>query len=242
MIDLDPKCALWWMVNSGRTSSAAPPVITDIGVTLLTSSNTTTDAASFSTASVSPNASELILLWVSTSHASANTPTVSGLGLTWALVATETSGTRRGSVYRTMSASAITPGAITMDYGAASQGTCDWAVVAFSNVDTGGTNGSGAIVQSGTYTSASATTTPITLAAFAHAQNVHFAGSWAAMTAGQTCSASGFAEIWEVARVASPNSQSAGYWLVNEVTSTPTWTGAASAALGIACEIKVAGS
>ena len=64
-------------------------------------------------------------------------------------------------------------GAVTFDFGANSQTTCEWVIDEFAGTDTSGTNGSGAIVQSASqaYQPVSADPFTVTLAAFASANN-----------------------------------------------------------------------
>jgi hypothetical protein len=113
-------------------------------------------ATSFNTASVSPAGNQLILvsvhLFLSTGSAQPAEPTVTGNGITYAVVATtdvDNAGTDRGTmwVFRGMAASPSS-GAITIDCGGVSTTRCVWSVDQSSNdVDTSGANGSGAIVQ-----------------------------------------------------------------------------------------------
>ncbi len=154
----------------------------DITPSMLTVSGSTTDATSYATASVSPSANALVLLWVASQHASSlNTvSSVTGNALTWVQVDTQASTsntTRRLSLYRALGASP-SAGAITIDFGANTQTACTWGVVQFTNVNTSGTNGSGAVVQSAKNVDGtnSATTITNTLSAFENAKNVHASG------------------------------------------------------------------
>lgn len=125
-----------------------------VSASLLTAGGSAVSATSFNTASVSPTANDLILLWV---VSSANLPTsVTGNGLTWVQITSQTT-VDKSAVYRTMGA-APSAGAITIDFGANSQAEIDWVVVDYSGTNTSGTNGSGAIVQSAINSSATAVT------------------------------------------------------------------------------------
>ena len=118
------------------------------------SANTT-----FNTASVSPTANRLILVsihaYISTGSAQPATPTVTGNGMSggYTLIRAQdvdSSGTDRATlfVFRGMSASP-SAGAVTIDFGAVTMTRCQWSIEeSDANVDTSGTNGSGAIVQS----------------------------------------------------------------------------------------------
>ena len=142
----------------------------------LTSGGTTTNATSFATASVSPGANRLILVAVDcTPDSGAAAPTVTGNGLTYVLIdGGEYGGPGAGRdvwLFRAMGASP-SAGAITINFGAVSQASINWSVDEFDGVDTSGTNGSGAIVQSvKTLPAANAVGIAITLAAFGSTNN-----------------------------------------------------------------------
>ena len=150
---------------------------TGISATGLTSGKDTTPATSFATASISPGGSRLILAWVAnvSQPEQGSTPTLTGNGITWVQVATVSllSGTTtyRTTLFRGMVASPTT-GAVTIDFGVDTQAVCAWAIGEWTGVDTSGTNGSGAIVQSGTVSNAAANTgMTVSLAAFGHPLN-----------------------------------------------------------------------
>jgi hypothetical protein len=116
------------------------------------------------TNSVTPSANKLLLLTVVTATVGgAATPSsVTGNGLTWVAVNDVAAGNVRVTVYRSMGASP-SAGAVTINYGVA-QTNVLWQVAQFSNVNTTGTNGSGAVVQSAVG-SANSPTVTATLAA-----------------------------------------------------------------------------
>jgi len=123
--------------------------------TLLTS-GTAGSGTSAGTASVSPTGNYLILAALSlrwTNSQSTPTITVSGNGLTWVQVAEEngTAGSSEWSlhVFRALGASPSS-GAITFSSGSENVIAWNWDVIEWSDVDTSGTNGSGAIAQSAT--------------------------------------------------------------------------------------------
>jgi hypothetical protein len=74
-----------------------------------------------------------------------------------------------------MSASPST-GAITIDYGATSVQGIGWVVDHLDGVDTGGSNGSAAVIQSATALQQPGTTATATLGAFSDAGNATYAG------------------------------------------------------------------
>lgn len=147
----------------------------------VTSGQNTTDATSFATASVTPGSNKLQLLAVMNRFSSTppTTPTVTGNGLTWVQVNTivtavgEAYDNRRVTVFRAMGA-APSAGTITIDFGGNTQLSCAWSLIEFDGVNTGGTNGSSAVVQSvlTSTTAGNATSQTITLAAFASANNM----------------------------------------------------------------------
>ena len=152
-----------------------------ITVANLTSDGSTTDGTSFSTASVTPGSNRLVLLTVDYTPASGTAaPTVTGNGLTWVEIAGgEYGGAGAGRIVRMFRAMGASPsaGAVTMDFGAVSQGSLNWSVDEANGVDTSGTNGSGAVVQSVTsLPSTNGLSLSLTLAALGSANNVAFGG------------------------------------------------------------------
>lgn len=116
--------------------------------TLLTAGGDTTNGNVYTTASITPGANRLILLAVQLDPAGSGvTPTITGCGLTWVLIARNivANSTRTVLLFRARGA-APTTGPVTIDAGALQDG-CIWFVVEYNGADTSGTNGSGAIVQ-----------------------------------------------------------------------------------------------
>src|SRR6266581_4342833 len=109
------------------------------------------------TQSIAPGANRLILAWIlTTDNQTPDVPTLSGNGLTWVLVGL-TYWNPSGpyfqdsiTLFRAMGASP-TAGGVTISYSSGQQSIA-WSIVDFSGVDTSGTNGSGAVVQSATGT------------------------------------------------------------------------------------------
>ena len=196
-----------WSAPGGESPPAGP--IEAFG---LTSGASDTNATSYVTASITPTANRLVLLSIEMALPadSADPPppsSITGCGLTWVLVNSRyhwPSGANwfnQALVYRALGASPTT-GAITMDWGATTLDTCAWSVVEFSNIDTSGSNGSGAIVQSvaefGTGTAALAT-----LAAFSAANNATFGatGSGQGASTITATAGSGFAEVHDAGAI-----------------------------------------
>lgn len=145
-------------------------------------------SAPFQTASVSPGADKLLLLCVQVyrSVGTPATPTVSGNGLTWVQVGSTVlyRSDSRSAVFRAMGASPSS-GVITIT--AASSDQVLWSLHEIDGVDTGGTNGSAAIIQSDTNSGTAAASVTVTLAAFASASSAGF-GFCARFSAGGTFS------------------------------------------------------
>jgi len=207
----------------------------------LTNNVSLTDASSYNTASVSPTANNLILVTVvSRSGDSVNTvPTISGNGLTWVQVETNSydivgTSRRTVTVFRSMGASPSS-GAITISFGGVTQTDCLWSVDQLSGTDTSGTNGSGAIVQFAKATESDGSTL-VTLSAFSSTDNATFGAFGDSSTTLMTVG-TGFTQL---GRQGSSNSVGIlTQWRNNNDTSV-TCTGAATDTGGIAIEIKAA--
>lgn len=217
----------------------------------LTSGNTGSSTSSVTTASVTPSANKLQLLAVNSRNFTGSAPpapTVTGAGLTWVQVAniqydTGPTSLKRVTLFRAMGASPTT-GTLTIDFAGDSQTDVVWSLDEFTGMDTSGTNGSGAIVQTVTAKdeTGSATSITATLAAFASASNATY-GAFAhvAPTNGQTASAgSGFTAL------ASPVDTTIGLIAEFKTTNDTTVDGSISGVsfeLGmIAVEIAAASS
>lgn len=116
----------------------------------LTSSFATNNAASYTTASVTPTANVLVLAIITAGSASGSNvvpSSVSGAGLTFTLIGSHAQGTTRRTTYwRAMTGSPATE-AITIDFGVTGQANCTWSFIELAGVDTSGVNGAGALVQ-----------------------------------------------------------------------------------------------
>jgi len=142
-------------------------------------SGSDTYATSYATTSCSPHSNRLQLLAILNSRtgAAASTPTVTGCGLTWTQVDTQTfasaaSNQRRLTVFRALGTP--TPGALTVDFGGVTQSGCQWRLTEFQNIDTSGSNGSSAVVQSAkaaVSADGQDTSLSVTLSAFAASYN-----------------------------------------------------------------------
>jgi hypothetical protein len=200
----------------------------------------TSAAADPTTASIAPTANRLILVTVyvfNDSNPVAPTSVV-GNGITYVLE--ETTGVFGGSAsndyqgwtYRGMSASPSS-GVITITH-ANGQGFISWTVSQSDDqVDTGGTNGSAAVVQSVPGTVTLATGLTINLAAFGSANNGTY-GVIGLFSTAFTTPGTGFTELSDLGN-GEPQSQ---YRIDND--TSVDWTFASNDAGGIAFEIKAA--
>jgi hypothetical protein len=210
-----------------------------IAAAALTGANDTVNNTSFSTASITPTANRLVLaliynrVWSGTASA----PTLSGNGLTWVEVANvNTTLPRRLTLFRAMGGSPST-GAVTIDMGGVTHVHCIWSIVEFSGVDTGGTNGSAAVVQS-QVNNANATNLTVTLGAFADVLNATYGGfSYTANEAATTGNSGAYTQIHNVNQAENTTSILSEYLLANDTSVDASWT-TSSLTYGIAVEIK----
>lgn len=213
-----------------------------VTATHLTTDGTDVDATSFTTASISPSANKLVLVAVMSAFAGGpTTPTVSGAGMTWTQVATDTVANTRLTIFRALDASPGS-GALTIDFGAESEQRIAWSISEFDGIDTGGTNGANAIVQTASntivYTVASTGIT-VTLAAFGKASNATFgvvgmrAGGNPAITEG-----TGFTELGEATTGAELGRIETQWRNDNDTSVDWTWASTLSDIVGIAIELN----
>ena len=214
-----------------------------ISHSLLTSGSSSTNQKVYTTASISPAANALVTLAVRMRWSGgALTPTVSGGGMTsWTQVGSVDFDPLSGSiarlvVFRAMSASPGS-GPITITY-SSSIANSDWIVSQWTGVDQSGSNGSGAIGQTGTARGDAVSSLSTTLAAFANSNNVGYGIMGASTGAGAVTPGSGFAEIAEVSSGESELLEAE--WATNRNTVQATLSSAKNAGL-LAIEIKAAG-
>lgn len=139
---------------------------------------------SATTASITPSANNLILITITSRNGASTDPnhaTVSGCSLTWVevnSVAYDTGGTSRRRLTVLRALGTPTTGSLTIDFAGQSQTSIDWVVDQFSGVDTTGTNGSGAVVQTASNADVTATAhaLTVTLAAFSSVNNATWGG------------------------------------------------------------------
>ena len=207
--------------------------------TLLTSGGNGVNQAVYTTASIAPAANALVTVAVLGRNGSgAATPTIAGGGMsTWTQVAsvdfnTTTTPLSRLTVFRAMSASPGS-GPVTITY-SGSQSNAQWVVTQWTGVDQTGSNGSGAIGQTGTAQGNAVTTLNVPLAAFANTNNVGFGLAGAA---GTVTPGSGFTELGE--GTSGESMVVEGEWGVNKNAIAASWASSNAGLLGI--EIKAGG-
>jgi hypothetical protein len=135
------------------------------------------------TASLTPDANKLYLITVASRtgiSVDPVQPTITGCSLTWVAIGsviydTTSSSRRRVTLFRAMGSSP-TIGVLTIDFASQAQTNFGWIIDLVNNVDTSGTNGSGAIVQSSTAVDDSETvdTLTATLAVFSNTANATY--------------------------------------------------------------------
>lgn len=207
----------------------------------LTSLADSTNAASYATPSVTPGANRLILVAVENNRiGGATTPTLSGNGLTWVAIDNQPFSATNNyliTLFRSMGASPST-GAITADFGGVNQTGCAISVAEFDGVDTSGTNGSGAVVQSAKNSGLLVASLTVTLAAFGDVNNGAYSCFGANITGG-IAPDTGWSEIHDVTYTI-PNTELETQWR-NDNDTTAVGTPAVGADMGgIAIEIKAA--
>ncbi|HEY6109128.1 MAG TPA: invasin domain 3-containing protein, partial [Gemmatimonadales bacterium] len=216
-----------------------------IAQTLLASGHDPNNLKVYTTASIAPAPNALVTVAVLThqSSSAAPAPTLTGGGMAaWDLVATTTfngaTPLDRVTIFRAMSA---TPGSGPISItSSVTVSNCQWIVSQWDGVETGGTNGAGAIVQTGATSGAAVNGLTVTLAAFADAADVGYgvfgiASATVAATAG-----TGFTRIDEQPSGEGTTGDLFAEWAVNDITVDATWSSKSAGALGV--EIKAAGS
>lgn len=216
-----------------------------ITITSLTGSGDATDANSYSTASITPGSNRLVLVFVVNRKGADNaeTPTLSGNSLTYVQVATVTFNTlaaQRGRItlFRAMGASPTT-GSITIDFGGVTQTSCVWSVFECDGVDTSGTHGSGAVLQSATNAADTAAALTVTLGLALGTGSASVGGFGAASTTVIDHEA-GWTEIHDTSVTPAAIGVETQYNLTFDQTSTGTMNSGTANMGGIAVEIAAA--
>lgn len=209
--------------------------------TQLTAASDTVDRTSYTTASITPASGKLYLLAVynRVSAGTANTPTVTGAGVTWVKIddIAPISALRHMTVFRAIGPGSA--GALTISLAGQTQMHCIWSISEWDGIDMSGTNGSGAIVQSNTG-SATATSLSVSLSAFGDTANATY-GMFFHAAAEATTVGSGFTSLsdTQVADGGANGDMKVEYKLSNDTGVDVSFT-TSSQVGGIAVEIKAA--
>lgn len=212
----------------------------------LTDGIDTSAGTSATTASITPTGNRLLLAIVA-SHRSDSVdpaaPSLSGNGLTWVQIGTAlwdstSSSRRRVTLFRAMGASP-SAGAVTIDFAGQTQANIAWAIDEFDGVDTSGTNGSGAIVQTADSTAGINASIEITLGAFSDAGNATYGGFGCAGDTG--IAGTGFTILGQGGSFANSLAVASEFKDSNDTSVDLTWQDdPAQSSGGTAVEIKAA--
>lgn len=212
-----------------------------ITLTALVGSSNNANQSSYAIGSSTMTANRLQLACFHTSMgtATATLPTLSGNNRTWTQVQTQLfdSSLRRLTIFRALAGTTDTAG-LTLDFGGVTQSGALWSIFELDGIDTGGTNGSAAIIQNGVG-SGSGTTFSATLAAFADAVNNVAVGLFGIDNNSAIDHGSGFTEIHDFGH-GSPGSQIQTQWKIGEATTVSSSQTNTRVWGAIALEIKAA--
>lgn len=206
---------------------------------LLTQGGLDASQSSYDTASVAPSGNTLQLLRVGYRGDTGATVSVTGCGLTWVLVDDQAENSYRILLFRAMGASPSS-GALTIAF-TSNPERVNWDLCEFGNVDTGGTNGSGAIVQAVKNATSGAGGLTVTLAAFSSEDNATY-GAFLCGNGDFHASGSGFTQL--ASMLTGPEDQwyriygSTQWRNDNDTTVDVTW--GYNLGVGIAVELKYA--
>lgn len=205
-----------------------PPVGTS-----LTAFSSDTDAASYDTASITPSPNRLVLAWILNDilGGAANTPMLTGNGLTWVAVDSfllAIDNTLRISLFRAMGA-APSAGAVHLDFAGQSQDLCICLISEFNLVSTVGANGAGAIRQVA-HAEGSGTIASVTLAGFGSSLNATAAGIIIGATSVMS-PGTGFSQLNQIGTSVTPRRGMSEWRNDNDTVPDGTWTGSAAWAI-----------
>lgn len=177
-----------------------------VNITNLTQGNNTGSVTTGTSASITPVPNALILLSVMSRRGDStepSVPTITGNGLTWVAVNNiyydTTSGSRKKlSLFRAMGRNPST-GTVLIDFGAETQTDIFWTIDQGTGVNTSGTNGSGAVVQSATNKkdAGDGGILVVTLGAFGNLQNATYGSFTVDDVSAAIIVGSGFTQLGE---------------------------------------------
>lgn len=230
--------ALWSDCVVSYIAANVPPAITE---TDLTAGADTTDQDTYITASITPSANKLQLISIENAKSTLDAPSVAGCNLTWVAIANVSYNQIVGpsktiTILRAMGASPTT-GTLTITFGGVLQNGCLWSVAEFDGIDTSGTNGSGAIVQSATNRSDAAASLTATLAAFGAPYNVAY-GAFGCISAPVLQAGTGYTAVNSNQAIATPTLNLFTEWRINNLLVNATVASGTPDMGAVAIEIK----
>jgi hypothetical protein len=239
-----PTSSQWGIADPGATATLVSAAITHA---LLTAGTNPTNTKVYTTASISPAPNTLVTLAVLShrSYGASAAPTVTGGGMTaWTQVASVTfdplsAPLRRMTIFRAMSA-APGSGPITITF-AGNQSHALWIVSQWDGVETSGTNGSGAVVQTASNRADAVNGLVATLAPFGIANNVAYGVFGARSKVAAVTPGAGFTEISEQPSAETTPNTLEAEWATNDNTIDATWANLSGAALGVEIRAGSAG-
>jgi len=221
------------------TPSGPPGTITH---TLLTAGHNLVNGTVYTTGAIAPAPNTLVTVAVMghRSYGASVSPTLTGGGMSaWTEVVSVTFETtasplRRLTIYRAMSA-APGSGPLTITF-PGNQSNCQWIVSQWDGVETGGSNGAGAIGQTGSARGDAVNGLTVSLGAFANAGNVAYGAFGVRSNVLAISQGAGFTEISEQLSAEGTPSDLQAEWATNLNAIGATWTSLNGGGLGV--EIK----
>lgn len=213
-----------------------------IATTLLTSGYNLTPGTSFVSAVIAPASNALITLRGNNEKfpgPPSNPSSITGNGLTWVQVL----GLNWGNTYEQLNVwramgSSPSSGAVTVNF-PSSQDAFGWIIEQHTNVDTSGTNGSGAVVQSASNLASTGTSLAVTLATFSDATNNVASGCFCINREEAIGPEGGYTELAEVQYATFALTLESECKTGQDTSVSASWT-TSSYSGGIALEIKAA--
>jgi hypothetical protein len=200
------------------------------------------NATSYVTAAASLTDGRLAAVSVSNvkTGSTADIPTLSSTGRTWVQVTTHVNvgGQCRTTIFRSLSGTGS--GTITIDFAGNTQLACHWHVVEIDNPDdSGGSNGSAAVLQSAVDSVNASTTLTATFPSYGKATN-YALGSFSHRANEATTSEGGWTQLVNTQGI-SPAHAFMGQWqLATDLTCNATYA-TSSAGSCVAIEVRTAG-
>ncbi len=208
-----------------------------VAVTHLTTASSTASATSYTTDSITPTASRLIIADIATARSGGgHVPTLAGCGLTWVQDSTITGGFLTLTRFRAMGTPSTGQVTITV---AANQTACLWSLYELSDVDTSGTNGSGAIVQTAAGTATDTTSLTVTLTNAVGAGNATI-GAFTVGAEDLITPGSGYTLIGRDTEAGPASAVMSEWRATGQQAVNASWTTISTSIAGLGSEVKAA--